>query len=395
MKPIVLYDANIFNLMPIEDIKIFLDGSDNYITDDIAKELLNAKKINNKNEEFQDKLDLIFNKKSGLKDNLSLIISHVPIGLGKTYENSVNVLNPKSNPLICSTHHFWLPKIVMPNLITDPLRHMNSELTWRLRNRDVTYKEIENIKNKLRVREIERAKPYFENSNITAKKIIKTWAKRDVDINNGKFKISDSRLIMHILNMMLLKRTNVHLLTGDYDLIDLSNNLMSSIIDQYVINEVLTTYCKRLNLECNKQTTLDIPISLFKEQHEKVLEKMNNSEKYLIYTISFYNNVDGKIYPQEKIIPDWLLSFVLLYKGNMDCFGLDESIYNKYPIQYIWYSDWRDSATTVRFEVWKRDLQKNSNIIEPMKCMFFCKYEGEEINTPDKIGEFILPKEEL
>ena len=172
MKVVTFYDANVFRMMKLEEIQSFLDGHDNYITDDVAKELIEAKK-NDLSDMEQKKISLVFNEIGGLNDNLSLVLSHIPVGLGSVYENTKNRVFPKANALLCSTHHLWLPMIASPALVTDPSRHKNSELTWRLKIGDITDNRIiDNYKSKLRTKEINRIKPLFTESSLKPSKII-------------------------------------------------------------------------------------------------------------------------------------------------------------------------------------------------------------------------------
>lgn len=64
MKSIAFYDANIFRSMNIEEIKLYLEKYDNYITDDVVKELLEAKQ-NSINKAQRERLNLVFNEKMG------------------------------------------------------------------------------------------------------------------------------------------------------------------------------------------------------------------------------------------------------------------------------------------------------------------------------------------
>lgn len=392
LKPIMLYDANIFSKMDLEDIKLYFEECDSYLTDDIVKELLEAKRKMEYNSKFQQKLDLIFNENLGLTDNLTLILSHVPLGLKNTWDNTKKIINPKGDPVICSLHHFWLREIISPALITEPYRHMNSLLTDDLKKGYVSSKEIQDATNKIRLKEIERANPYLRNSHIGAERLTRTWAKRNKDIANGTFKISDSRLIMHMFNLMCIKISNVILLTGDYDLIDLSNNLTASILDKYVINEVLFDKCMHMNLDTEKHTEIDIPISCFQEKHQKVLKKIEKSKDNISYTLWFFDSSENKIYPYMKQIPFWLLEFVMLYKQNLDCYTLDEETHKKYLLRYIWYSIPETNKESIRFEVWKKDIKKLSRVVSLSECKIHCRYEKEEINSPERIGGFLKPK---
>lgn len=60
-------------------------------------------------------------------------------------------------------------------------------------------------------------------------KIIRAWSKRDKGIRDNKYKITDSRILVHALDCMLAFKKSVNILTADYDLIDLQNSLIDCL----------------------------------------------------------------------------------------------------------------------------------------------------------------------
>ncbi len=392
MNSIFLFDANIFNTMEYEDLKLYTERCWNLLTDDVIKELLKVKDKSS-NEEFAKKLNLVFNDNDGLNDNFSLLISHVPFGLDMIIQNSKNCYDFKKNPIVCSAHHFWLRLIMCPYLITDLNRHYNSMLTWHLKSDKVKYDDplLQNLKNKIRLDEVKIAEPYFRDSYIEAKRIVKTWSKRDRDIRDNKYKITDSRMVMHAMDIMLALKTSINILTSDYDLIDLQNTVFDCILDQYVIYEVLKKKCEIMDFQGHEHKVIFLPIDEFKIVHYEVIEKIKKCDEFLVFTVWFYNRETKKVYPFEKILPYWLYEFALNFKGNLDCYALNKEYYRNYPFEYIWFSQPKNDK--IKFEVWKRDTTGIANMFEPMLCKVKCKYELEEINAPDKLGGFIDPDE--
>ena len=391
LKPIIMYDANIIAALNLTDLKTFIEGGDNYITDDIAAELLKSKELYPANKSYQDKINLIFNTQNGLNDNITLILSHVPLYVSEIFKNTKNTKITKNTCISCSMHHFWLPRIISPAMITDPYRNANSLLTWHMQNSALSDKDIHNAKTRIRSLETRRVEKYFEYSNIPFKKLMSTWSKRDTDIKKGKFKISDSRLIMHALNLMFDKKSIIRIITGDYDLIDLSNNLISSLLDTYTIYETLKTYCADKTIKENEPTELIIPKKLILDEYKRTIQKYEedtNEDAY--FTIEFFNRQDKEIYIQPFIIPIWLQEFMVCYRGNMDCYALPGILYQKYPIHYNYYSTGLANKESIKFQVWKIDRQSYP-LMNIAKCQVECKHEMQEINNPTSLSCFIHP----
>ena len=393
MKPMFFYDANIFNKIGNEKLKIFIDNSYNYMTDDVAKELIKAKNKYTKNTNFNANIDLVFNENNGINSNIFLLISHVPFGMKEIIEHTENTLDLKQDPLICSFHHLWLPFIANPSLLTKQNRHYNSELTWRLSKGDLNYSDsiFQNIKNKMRLNEIKFESKFFDYSDIDISKIIRSWSKRDKDIRDKKYKITDSRLLVHALDSMFVFKRNVNILTSDYDLIDLQNTLFDCLFDQYVINNVVNKKCTLFNFEEGIHKEIIINRADFEEQTKKVIKKTEESDCYFKFIVWFYERETGKIYPFIKIIPDWLYEFLEVFRGNADCLALRNSSKSANNLKYIWYSNPHDD--NIKFRVWKEEKFPDSSVVKPMLCKMCCKYEMNEINNPNGLTSFIDPEE--
>lgn len=389
MKPIIMYDANIIAALDLTDLKKLIEKGDNYITDDIAAELLKSKELYPNNKGYQDKINLIFNPQNGLNDNITLILSHVPLYVSEIFENTKNTKITKNTCISCSMHHFWLPRIISPAMITDPYRNANSLLTWHMQNSALSDKDIHNAKTRIRSLETRRVEKYFKYSNIPFKKLMSTWSKRDTDIKKGKFKISDSRLIMHALNLMFDKQNIIRIITGDYDLIDLSYNLLSSLLDTYTIYETLKTYCAIRTIKENEPIELIIPRKIILDEYEKTIQKYNEDDNANpSFTIEFFCRNDGKLYSQPIIIPVWLQEFMICYRGKMNCYALPEKIYQKYPIHYNYYSTGLANKELIKFQVWK-NCRQSYPLTDITKCQMDCTYEMQEINNPTSLSCFM------
>ena len=388
-KPIILYDTNFFSHASMDDLIDFLNEGENFLTYDVVLELIEAKKKHGNNEKYMEKMKLIFKEDNGLQDNITLLLSHAPFYLGETYENTKNVLDLKNRPVLCSAYHTWFPAVITPALLIDFNRHMNSEILWNIQQGFVTdqkeLEEAEEVLGEIRKEELQKIEHIFQNSNIKAKKIINTWKKRKDDIKRDRLKISDCRLIMQGFNLLAGYQQDVIILTGDYDLIDLRNNLLLSIINDYVITEVLNSKAKLLEKKNLDEIEVEIKMQKIMDTYEKVIKKIKQSTDGLKLIIWFYKDSDKKIYPFERTIPFWLLEFALLFKRNTDCYNLDEEIIKLYPYKYIWQLELIDvpSRDKVKFKIWrKKQLKKVAN------CRFRCKYEFDEMNCPEKISLF-------
>jgi len=388
-KPIVLYDTNIFSNAGIDDIAYLLKNTQCFLTYDVVLELIVAKNKLSKNQEYMEKMNLIFKDNNGLQDNVVLLLSHIPIFLGETYDNTTNILDLKNNPKICSAYHTWLRSITFPALLFDVNRHMNSELLWYMQQGSINiedeYKIAEKIFEEVKRDETKKAEPYFQNGNIKAKKITNTWGKRKKDINAGKFKITDSRLIMQGFSILANCKQDVIILTGDYDLIDLLNNLLSVIINDYTIAQVLNNKCKMMNFEKNNIIELKIVFQELVDAYEEVIKKTQENSLGPRLIIWMYKNDDKKIYPFPQTFPNWLLDFALAFKKNLDCCGVNNKVFEQYPYKYQWESQPRGFALQdeVKFRVCKRKRQR---IVD--NCRMKCLYEFEEINCPEKLSDF-------
>lgn len=388
MKPILLFDANIFGTIPYEDLKEFIQKSQNFLTDDVVKELLEGQRKHANHDEFSKKLNLVFNEQNGLKNEFALLVSHVPIDLEDVIENTKKTYDLKRDPNICSAHHLWLRSIICPTLISNMNRTVNSLLTWQLRNKEVDYNNSnwQNIKNKVKLNEIKKADPYFCDSNIRAKRLFKTWNKGDVDIRDGKYKVSDSRLIAHAMDLMFAYGMSVNILTSDYDVIDLQKNLFESFIDSYAIYEVLKKKLKYEELT-SKRETIIVPIAEFKDVYDESVEKAEKTKECIELIVWFYNR-DTRTYElSENYLPKWLHEFAKNYKGNIDCYALRKEQYEQYYIQYVWEPQYEEG--NIKFMAWRRDTNGIADVMQPLKCKIMCTYEMEEINNPNNMGGFI------
>ncbi len=411
MKPILFIDANVLAKFEYEVLKDYIDNTSIVLTDDVAKEILATKNVAIDHPEFNDKFNLFFNSAGGLNDNIYLMLSHIPIGIENIVANTKNKLYLKSRGAICSAHHLWLPSIVNPALITNITTHLNSELTWRLKKGEADFNDptFKNAINEMKISQAKEAKPYYETSNVNVHKLFYSWIKRDKDIIANKHKISDARLIAHALDWLMAFQTNVRIISADYDILDLKNNLFAAIFDKYVIYETLRQECKLIDLKPEEHIYINVPMARIHEICKQTLKRIDASNNVLFFSVDFYNKEKGTYDTFDNIIPDWLLEFIRSYKGNVDCYALNENSYKNYPIQYIWYADWdqyiedykmaleRQPITqenlylppSIRFEVWKRDINKFTNPMDEMKCKMICQYEMQEINNPEMISSFI------
>lgn len=386
MDSYVLYDTNIIGKLEYEKLNEIIEKSNNFLTDDVAKELLDGKKKHEHNEEFMKKINLIFNEKEGLNENFVLLVSHIQSN--ELLNNTMNKIFLKKNPDICSAHHFWIGNIFFPCLITDVNRHTMNMLTWYLKKGNVDFNEsnFNKIKSDIIASEMKIAKPYFTDSNISSKKLVQTWSKRDKDIIIGKDKITDGRLVIHAMDLILAFRCNVTIYTADYDVLNMQNNFYSSLIDKYVIYDVLEKECKAINLAKDKKE-IYIPIKKFKTELDHVIDRIKNSKDVFVLEVIFFNKKNNAFESVKKYIPVWLFEFMMKYNGNLVCWALDRK--EEYPIKYIWYSAIGNKE--IKFEVWKEPLDETEKY-DHIKCKLHCKYEKDEINFSPDISGFIEPK---
>lgn len=393
MKPVCFYDANIFSKIKHEKLREIVDSSHNLITDDVVKELLCAKDKYTKNTNFNANMELVFNENEGINSKFSMILSHIPVEITEVVEHTENLLNLKVDPLICSFHHLWMPFAVNPSILTNRIRHDNSELTWRMSKGDLSYDDayLQNAKNRLRLKETKFREKHNSKLDVSIPKIVRAWSKRDKNIRDGNYRITDNRLLVHALDSMLAFGCSVNILTSDYDLIDLQISLVDCLYDQYVINNVIKRKCVLLNLEEDVHKEITINRVDFEKEAEKVVNKIETSEEYLEFTIRFYKREMDQWQEFVKIIPFWMYEFLKEFRGNADCLVLRKSSKYSGVLRYIWHSNWRDD--NIKFEVWKAPCFQDSDEIRPGQCKMRCLYEINEINNPESLTSFISPED--
>lgn len=243
----------------------------------------------------------------------------------------------------------------------------------------------------MRLSEIRFENKIFDYLDIDTSKIVRSWSKRDKSIRDKNYKITDSRLLVHALDSMLVFKRSVNILTSDYDLVDLQNTLFDCLNDQYVINNVVNKTCALFNIENGSHKEIIIKRADFEKEAKKVVTKTEESDCYFKFIVWFYQRETEKIYPFIKIIPYWMYEFLEVFRGNTDCLALRNSPKYTNNLKYIWYSNPRDD--NIKFRIWKEEKFPDSSIVESMLCKAYCKYEMNEINNPNNLTSFIDPEE--
>src|SRR5208337_2881127 len=133
-------------------------------------------------------------------------------------------------------------------------------------------------------------------------------------------------------------RKNVILLTCDYDLHDIKDNLIRSAIEKYTLNNLLTRRLKDHDrLEALETGNIRVRLSMkeIRAELESTFRKMKESEVSSRFLVAFYDRRDKKVYGNVEQLPMWLMDFVLDYRLNLICYSDYAVTEMKYPINYI------------------------------------------------------------
>ena len=386
MKLVMLYDTNVISNIDYDDLALFVAETNSFLSDIVVRELLVAKHNYRTNSDFAKKWDLFFKENEGLQDNINLAVSSVPFGIDDTYRNTKNIADIKVNELFCSMYHCWLPSALCPSFITDKNRHIVGALSWNLQLGNDKKNIIDNIVNEVKLDEIKAFNQARPVHDIPGKKIFRAWQKRCTDIRNGGYKAVDGQLIVHAMCLMFLCRMDTNILTTDYDLIDLLYNFYSSIIDKYVIWEVIKSRVDVKSLTYDN-IELMIPQEEFYQIRREVEMKIEESTEGTQMAVWFYQKETKLAHQFSIFIPDWLLSYMLVSKINLDCYALCSEIASVYPIRYTWEPVLGEKVI-IKLKVQKKDVEGYASTIPWPKCKFRCMYDLQEINDPNSISDF-------
>ena len=409
-----IYDANIWNKLSYEDIAYWVTNSHSFLIDDTAIELYIAGKMHCNNEGFNRKLSLAFNAQWGLNDEFTLVLFEIPWKQPIVYENSMHTMNPKNDAFSCSLYHYWLQNIISPATIIEPLICLNSALSIELikPNDPKTLQEIESDKNRIRQGMLKKYASLFESSGIGAKTLIRSWKKRDDSIKNGTLTLTDYREVLFALVKIVTTCESAVILTADYDIVDIQNNLYLSIIDQYIVQMIMMQKIKEGFVIEEKSKSILIDRHSISQKVEEICNRIEAEKEYVSMKVMLYSDKDSKLYPFENKYPVWLLRFLCDYRGNSNCLSMPYNPNNLYQIRYIWHMETLSSEEGIRFDVWldgyndkkillpftpmvlsgmseeEQDKEKNKACF-PMICKPFCEFEHEEYNYAKSLSPFV------
>jgi hypothetical protein len=145
---------------------------------------------------------------------------------------------------------------------------------------------------------------------------------------------------------------SVFILTADYDIVDIQNNLYLSIIDQYIVQMILLQKIDQGFRIEEKQKSMLIDRNTILKKKEEVFNKIKSEKKYASMVVLLYSDKDAKLHLFENKYPVWLLRFLYNYRGNANCLSIPYSPDNIYQIKYIWYMDTLPSEEGIRLDVW-------------------------------------------
>ena len=236
----VFFDTSFISEAPLKSVKFFLDQSEvGFITDKVLEELQAGYDSDPHGERFSSIFGLISDYRQ--RNNLKVIsLKKCTKDAGQPDFNSDTVFI-KQNSLLCSGYYAWLPCCVNPSMVTDPFRHAYNSALYTIRTKGDHDNEASTQMGRLRAQEIGLLERQgFKKGGFTVSALKKARKKRLKDIKRNNFKVTDYGLVVTSFLYLCHTRKNVILLTCDYDLHDIKDNLIRSAIEKYTLNNLLT-----------------------------------------------------------------------------------------------------------------------------------------------------------
>lgn len=390
-KKILFYDTNCFTVVPRECLKALIDCSHNCILSPVLKELRAGNSLSSDKSSF----DLVLSP-DGILNKPFTEISLEPCRKNRNINlKNKSLIYLKENPVSCSSYFTWLVSAVNPAIITDFYRHTFNELFYELRNKPNDLSKIFNLESKFRVKEKEQIdsllKEQGRNPIIKSHWVLKARKKRFDDIKNHKFKLTDYQLITAAIVSACLNEKSTGVLSCDRDCLDITENLIRSVIERFSTMQLLQERFDNLDensLNLYRQNFIDFKLT-FDEVNKSVLNTFNKiaqDKHFFTFNLMLYKSDQELYFPYEFKIPIWLSDFILEFKKTLDCYSIDSVMDMKYNFKYKFQPDFVTGE--IIFRVFPRTLP---NLIAIWSdCEAYCKYSKQELTDPTSLSEFIL-----
>lgn len=179
-------------------------------------------------------------------------------------------------------------------------------------------------------------------------------------------------------------------LTCDRDLMDLKDNLFTSIVERYAIMKLIKIRLDILSDDDNKRYSrgeLKFSITFDEIQNEvgRVVKLIMDEKDENVIRVNFtlYRQDRGRYYFETVRIPEWLAKFILEYKFSINCYSINRQTEMKYNFKYL--MDPTKSLKYVRYHVVPRTIFYPGYLRE---CENICKFVRIERENPSEITSF-------
>ncbi|MTI81899.1 MAG: hypothetical protein FH758_13675 [Firmicutes bacterium] len=393
-KLFTFYDTSCFNKMPYDELKETINESENILISPVIKELEEGFNEAPNNEAFK----LVF-KRNGLlrKGFQEVSLDRTEKSYSSMHRNE-QTIQLKQHPCICSSYYTWLPGTINPALVTNHYRHLFNNYLWLLKKGEPIPPELSKIMGNIKAKEaeqIDHARRLAGRSRfIESNWVLKARNKQVSEVRKNKFKLVDYQIILSALLYACIMGVPVNIITYDRDLLDIQENLIESIIESYVLYNLLMLRLKYYLSQEDKDRfyTEGLQINITREEIYEELKSVTNQiteSQDNVFAGVYLKLPDGNMHIQVDQIPLWLRDFILQYKSNLDCYSLDPKTEFKYPI--IFYKDPTKKDRYIRFYIWPRKSVFYTGMHSD--CERICRYAKEERLNPQKITCFMDPKE--
>lgn len=387
----MFYDTNCFSEIDYDDLSLYTLESNNFIVSSVLQEVREGYKQKPSKPGFS----LILDNKRRLINKFKLISVEKVIKDPNYCEYDANVFLLKKNPLFCSAYYTWLPSAINPATPTSKYRHLFNNILWLSGQDEGDTSDLREVLGHIRNEEAEEInsilyKLYGKPPGLDYKKALKLARKKRMkDFLTDRIKLCDYQNVTASLLTACIFGQNTFLLTTDYDLIDIKENLMISIMEKYIFNTLIE---QRLILDETLKRKVEaqgVEISITCDEIENELSnlvnRINKTKNKILYSIQFYNQNNKKVYFENFSIPYFLRDFIIQFKSNINCYSIQHENELKYRTYFS--MDPNRSMNRIFFNLKYRSYPFYPGFL--YNCEENCKYSYDEQNNQKALTDFI------
>lgn len=197
---------------------------------------------------------------------------------------------------------------------------------------------------------------------------------------------------MSALLYACIRGCNVFTLTSDRDFIDIQDNLMIGILENYTFNELLSIRLNTSFLDDKDKNSFNkegikllITYDEVNSEFNRQLKRLSETKEAFSVGILYYKQDVNKVFRDSIKVPLWLRDFILESKNTIDCYSIDHHVESKNKFRFT--CDPNKSRKYIHFDVYPRITPFYPGFKE--HCFSICKYEIEERDNPASITCFL------